>query len=99
MNQLLAQAQRMQREMEKAQEEVAEMTQEATSGGGAVRAVVNGNHEVLEIQLDPGVVDPEDVEMLQDLVVAAINEAMRKMDEASAERMKHATGGMPIPGL
>ncbi len=97
MNQLLAQAQKMQKDMEKAQEEVAALTADATAGGGAVKAVVNGSHEVVSLSIDPGVVDPEDVEMLQDLVVAAINEAMRKIEEVSAERMSRVTGGMGMP--
>ncbi|NLN45274.1 MAG: YbaB/EbfC family nucleoid-associated protein [Clostridiaceae bacterium] len=97
MNQLLAQAQKMQKDMEKAQEEVATLTADATAGGGAVKAVVNGSHEVVSLSIDPGVVDPEDVEMLQDLVVAAINEAMRKIEEISAERMSRVTGGMGMP--
>lgn len=97
MNQLLAQAQKMQKDMEKAQEEVAALTADATAGGGAVKAVVNGSHEVVSLSIDPGVVDPEDVEMLQDLVVAAINEAMRKIEEISAERMSRVTGGMGMP--
>lgn len=97
MNQLLAQAQKMQKDMEKAQEEVTALTADATVGGGAVKAVVNGSHEVVSLSIDPGVVDPEDVEMLQDLVVAAINEAMRKIEEISAERMSRVTGGMGMP--
>lgn len=97
MNQLLAQAQKMQKDMEKAQEEVATLTADATAGGGAVKAVVNGSHEVVSLSIDPGVVDPEDVEMLQDLVVAAINEAMHKIEEVSAERMSQVTGGMGMP--
>ena len=87
----------MQKDMEKAQEEVAALTEDATAGGGAVKAVVNGSHEVVSLSIDPGVVDPEDVEMLQDLVVAAINEAMRKIEEISAERMSRVTGGMGMP--
>lgn len=97
MNQLLAQAQKMQKEMEKAQEEVATLTAEATAGGGAVKAVVNGSHELVEIVLDPGAVDPQDVEMLQDLIVAAVNEAMRKIEETSASRMSRVTGGINMP--
>ncbi len=99
MNQLLAQAQKMQKDMEKAQEEVAALTAEATAGGGAVKAVVNGSHELVSLTLDPGVVDPQDVEMLQDLVTVAVNEAMRKLDEISAERMARVTGGAGIPGM
>ena len=97
MNQLLAQAQKMQKDMEKAQEEVAALTAEATAGGGAVKAVVNGGHELVSITIDPGVVDPQDVEMLQDLIVAAVNEAVRKVEEASSERLGRVTGGAGMP--
>ncbi len=97
MNQLLAQAQKMQKDMEKAQEEVAAMTAEASAGGGAVKAVVNGSHELVSLEIDPGVVDSDDVEMLQDLVMAAVNEAARKIEELSAERMARVTGGAGMP--
>lgn len=97
MNQLLAQAQKMQMDMEKAQEEVAALTVEATAGGGAVKAVVNGGHELVAITLDPGIVDPQDVEMLQDLIIAAVNEAVRKIEEASNERLSKVTGGAGMP--
>ena len=97
MNQLLQQAQRMQREVEKAQEEIAQMTSEATSGGGAVKAVVSGEKKLLELSIDPAVVTPDDVEMLQDLVLVAVNEALRKMETLSEERMAKATGGRGMP--
>ncbi len=98
MGQLMAQAQKMQRDMEKAQEEVRAMEAEATAGGGAVTVRVNGEHRLLSVAIEPGVVDPSDVEMLQDLVTVAVNEAMRKVDEAAAERMARVTGGR-VPGL
>ena len=97
MNQLLAQAQKMQKDMEIAQEEVAAMPADATAGGGAVKAVVNGGHELVSLSIDPGVVDPADVEMLQDLVVAAVNEAVRKIEEMSSARMARVTGGAGMP--
>lgn len=97
MNQLLQQAQRMQREVEKAQEEITQLTAEATSGGGAVKAVVNGAKQLTALTIDPGAVTPDDVEMLQDLVLVAVNEALRKLDEISNERMAKATGGRGLP--
>ncbi len=97
MGNLMAQAQKLQREMEKAKEEVAAMTAEATAGGGVVTATVDGGHRVLSLAIAAAAVDPNDVEMLQDLVVAAVNEAMRKVDEAAAARMARATGGMGLP--
>jgi len=97
MNQLMQQAQRMQREVEKAQEEIAQMTAEATSGGGAVKAVVTGEKKLTELIIDPGAVTPDDVEMLQDLVLVAVNEALRKIDEMSEARMAKATGGRGLP--
>ncbi|NLC83498.1 MAG: YbaB/EbfC family nucleoid-associated protein [Ruminococcaceae bacterium] len=97
MNQLLQQAQRMQKEVEKAQEEIAQMTAEATAGGGVVKAVVSGEKQLTELTIDPAAVDPEDVDMLQDLVLVAVNEAMRKIEEMSEERMAKATGGRGLP--
>ncbi len=97
MNQLLQQAQRMQREVEKAQEEIKNMTVEATAGGGVVKVTLNGNHELTQLEIDPKAVDPEDVEMLQDLIMAACNEATRKLEEQSSARMAQATGGAPLP--
>jgi len=99
MNQMIKQAQKMQEQMRKMQEELEEKVFEATSGGGAVRAKVNGKKELVEINLNPEVVDPDDVEMLQDLIVAAVNESMRKAEESSASEMSKLTGGLNIPGL
>ena len=99
MGNLMAQAQKMQRDMEKAQAEVALMTAEASVGGGVVKAKVDGGHQLLSITIDPAAVDPSDVEMLQDLVAAAVNEAMRQVDEAAAARMARVTGGMNLPGF
>jgi nucleoid-associated protein EbfC len=97
MGNLMAQAQKMQRDMDKAKEEIAAMTAEAAAGGGVVSAQVDGAHKVLSVTIDPSAVDPQDVEMLQDLVVAAVNEAMRKVDELAAARMARVTGGLGLP--
>ena len=96
---MIKQAQKMQQDMMKMQEELENKEYTASSGGGAVEATVNGKNKVLSIKLQPEVVDPEDTEMLQDLIVAAINEAMRQAEEASAEEMKRITGGMNLPGM
>ena len=96
---LMKMAKQAQQQIAKVQEELAEREVEASAGGGMVKAVVNGKQEVLSITLDPEVVDPEDVEMLQDLVVAAINEAMRKAQEMIQSEMSKVAGGMNIPGL
>ena len=89
----------MQEEMEKVQEELEDKTVEATSGGGAVTAVVNGKKEIVRLEIKPEVVDPEDVEMLQDLIIVAVNEGLRQIDEISSAEMGKLTGGLGIPGL
>jgi len=94
MNNLMKQAQRMQRQMEEGQKELETKEFSASAGGGAVEAVVNGKKEVLKLKLSQEVVDPEDVEMLQDLVVAAVNEALRKAEDAGNELMGKMTGGL-----
>ena len=94
MNNLLKQAQRMQRQMEEQQKEMAEKEFVATAGGGAVEVTVSGTKEVKAVKLDPEAVDPDDVEMLQDLIVAATNEALKKVDEAQAAQMGNLTGGL-----
>ena len=99
MNNLMKQAQKMQREMLAAQEEIKAMEFESSAGGGMVKAVVTGENVVKSITIDPEAVDPEDVEMLQDMIVAAVNEALRSVSEASNARMGSLTGGMGIPGL
>ena len=81
------------------QQEMEAKTYEATAGGGVVTASVNGKHELISIVIDPEAVDPEDVEMLQDLVVAAVNEAMRKADADAASSMQKLTGGLNLGGL
>lgn len=99
MQRQLAQAQALQKEMEQAQAELETAEFSATAGGGAIAVKVNGKKEVLSITIQPEVVDPDDVEMLQDLVVAAVNEANRQVDEASENRMSQLTGGFNIPGI
>ncbi|KXG76694.1 Nucleoid-associated protein [Fervidicola ferrireducens] len=98
-NKLMKQVQKMQEEMAKLQEELKERTVEATAGGGAVRAVANGKKELVEIKIQPEAVDPEDVEMLEDLILAAVNEALQKAEEMVASEMEKLTGGLNIPGL
>jgi DNA-binding YbaB/EbfC family protein len=96
---MLQQLQSLQAEMVKAQEEVTSMVVTSTAGGGAVSATVTGEKRVQSIAIDPDVVDPEDVEMLQDLVVAAVNSGLEQIDEALSEKMQPLTGGFDIPGL
>jgi hypothetical protein len=99
MNKLMKQAQQMQKKMSEMQEELENKTYEATAGGGAVKALVNGKKELLDLQIDEDVVDPEDVEMLEDLILAAINEAMREATEELNDKMGQMTGGMNLPGM
>ena len=99
MKQMMRQAQKMQKELNKAQEEIATMSFEATAGGGMVTAVASGDMAITSLTIDPDAVDPEDVEMLHDMVVAAVNEALRGVSELSNQRMSAVTGGMNIPGL
>lgn len=99
MKQMMRQAQKMQKELNKAQEEIATMSFEATAGGGMVTAVASGDMAITALTIDPDAVDPEDVEMLQDMIVAAVNEALRGVSELSNQRMSAVTGGMNIPGL
>ncbi|WP_317855025.1 YbaB/EbfC family nucleoid-associated protein [Chakrabartyella piscis] len=94
MNNLMKQAQKMQKQMEQKQEEMAKKTFEMTSGGGAVKVVISGKKEILELKLDPDVVDPDDVEMLEDLVMSAVNEAIRQVEEVYNKEMGGMTGGM-----
>ncbi len=99
MKKMMKQAQKMQAKMAKMQEEMAEKTLEVTSGGGAVKVVVNGKQELVDLTIDPEAVDPEDVEMLEDLILAAVNEGMRKIQEMIEEEMGKVTGGMNLPGM
>ncbi len=95
---MLKQAQKMQQDFLKMQQELESSKFEFTSGGGAVKAVVSGTREFESITIDPEVVDPDDVEMLQDLIIAAANEAMRSIDEKSQTEMSKVTGSMGLPG-
>jgi len=95
----MKQAKKMQERMMELQEELAAKTVEATAGGGMVSVTVNGKFEVLSLKIEREVVNPEDVEMLQDLIVAALNEGIRKAQEMAASEMAKVTGGMQIPGL
>ncbi len=96
---ILKQAQKMQREVMALQEELKKRVVEGTAGGGMVTAYVNGGKELVKITLDPQVVDPDDVEMLEDLIVAAVSSAMEKADAMVQEEMKKITGGLGLPGL
>ncbi|HSL61477.1 MAG: YbaB/EbfC family nucleoid-associated protein [Desulfotignum sp.] len=99
MNQMMKQAQMLQKKMLKAQEDLASKTVEATAGGGMVKVVANGSQKIESIVLEKEVVDPEDVEMLQDLVLAAVNDALNKSQEMVSAEMSKLTGGLNIPGL
>ncbi len=96
---MIKQAQKMQQDMMRMQQELEEKTYTASAGGGAVSATVSGKYKVLEVKIQPEAVDPDDVEMLEDLIVAAIGEAMNQAETATAESMKKITGGMNIPGM
>jgi len=97
MQKQIAQMQAMQRKMEQAQAEIDEMETTATSGGGAVSVTVTGAKEIKIIEIKPDVVDPDDIEMLQDLIMTATNEALRQMDEISQNEMNKLTGGLGLP--
>ena len=99
MNSMIKQAQKMQEQMMKAQQEIEETVVEASSGGGMVTVKATGKKEILEINIKPEAVDPDDVEMLQDLVMVAINDALSKADALTQEKMGAVTGGLSIPGL
>lgn len=96
---LMKQAQKMQNRILKVQEEMAEKTIEASAGGGMVTVIANGRQEIVSIKMEKEVVDPDDVEMLEDLILAAVNDALKKSQQMMAEEMKKITGGMNIPGL
>ncbi len=99
MNQMLKQAKKMQEQMMKMQEEMEEKVYEAQSGGGAVSVKISGKRELTEIKIQPDAVDPDDVEMLEDLILTAVNEGLRLAEESSANEMSKLTGGLNIPGL
>ena len=96
---MMKQAQKMQQEMLRMQEEMENKTYSATTGGGMVTATVNGKHQVLDMKINPEAVDPDDVEMLQDMVIAAVNEAMRAADTDAANNMSRLTGGLNLGGM
>lgn len=96
---MFKQAQKMQQEMLRMQEEMENKTYSASAGGGMVKATVNGKHEIVGLDINPEAVDPDDVEMLQDMIIAAINESMRSADEDSANNMSRLTGGLNLGGL
>ncbi|KAB2837130.1 YbaB/EbfC family nucleoid-associated protein [bacterium] len=99
MNKLMKQAQKMQREMAQKQEALAQRVFEASSGGGMVTAKINGKQELLELKIEPDVVDKSDIGMLQDLIVAAVNEAHRRASEEMQKEMSSLMGGMGLPGM
>ena len=96
---MVRQAQKMQQDMLKMQQEMESRTYDATAGGGMVKATVSGKHELVALEIDPEAVDPEDVEMLQDMVIAAVNEAIRNADAESSANMSKLTGGLNLGGL
>jgi DNA-binding YbaB/EbfC family protein len=99
MQQMMRQVKKMQEEMQKAQEALKEKVVEGSAGGGAVVVKANGHKQILDIAIKPEVIDPEDAEMLQDLVLTAVNDALRGVDELVTKEMGRFTGGMNIPGL
>lgn len=99
MAKMMKQVQKMQARMAKMQEELGERTVESTAGGGAVKVVANGKQEVVSIEIQPEAVDPEDIEMLQDMVLTAVNDALKQAQEMMAKEMGKLTGGLNIPGL
>lgn len=98
MNNMMKQMQKMQKKMQEAQEELEKRTVEGTAGGGMVTVVVNGQKQIQEVKIKEDVVDPEDIEMLQDLVLTATNDALKKMDEITASTMGQFTKGLNLPG-
>jgi len=96
---IMKQAKKMQEKMGKLQQELEARTVEAQAGGGMVKVVVNGKFEIVSLQIEKDVVNPDDIEMLQDLIVAAVNEGIRKTQEMTSQEMSKITGGLNIPGL
>ncbi|HOO41471.1 MAG TPA: YbaB/EbfC family nucleoid-associated protein [Syntrophales bacterium] len=99
MNNIMKQAKKIQERITKIQEEMEKKTVEATSGGGMVSVVINGKNELLSLKIEKEVVNPEDIDMLQDLIMAAVNEGMRKAQEMVSSEMAKVTGGFNIPGM
>ena len=98
-NNLMKQAQKMQADMAKVQEELKDERVEASAGGGTIKVVMSGDMQVVSVAIDPSAVDPDDVELLQDMVAAAVNEALRMAQELAGSKMAAVTGGMNVPGL
>jgi len=96
---MMNQAQKLQEKLVKAQQELSKTTIEASSGGGAVKVTINGQRKIQSVKISPEVIDPDDVEMLEDLVLTAVSEAIAKSQELAAERLSGLTGGLKIPGL
>jgi len=96
---MMQQAQKLQAKLAKAQEELSNLTVEGSSGGGAVKVTMNGQQKIKSVEISPEVVNPEDVELLQDLVLTAVSEALTRSQEAAAKQMSSVTGGLNIPGL
>ncbi len=96
---IMRQAQELQAKLAKAQQELSNTTIEASSGGGAVKVTIDGQQQIQSVKISPEVIDPEDVELLEDLVLTAVREAIAKSQEAAAERLGGLTGGLKIPGL
>lgn len=96
---LMKEAQKLKAKVEELQQEMASKTIEASAGGGMVKVVMNGRQQLLSLRIEPEVVNPEDLEMLEDLIVAAVNEGIRRSQQLWAEELKKLTGGLPIPGL
>ena len=99
MQQMMKQARKMQEQLAAAQETIAQSTVDASAGGGMVKVTVSGDMQVTSLKIDPEAIDPEDVEMLEDMVMAAVNEALRNVEAKTAEEMDKVTGGLNIPGL
>ena len=99
MNKMMKQARKMQAELSRVQEEVALLESEASSGGGVVTVVATGDQSIKSIKINPAAVDPEDTEMLEDLILTAVNEALRTSQEVAAEKMNAVTGGLGLPGF
>lgn len=97
MGNMMKKVQKMQKQMAKLQEELQTRTLEVTSGGGMVRVEVSGKKEIVNLEIDPEAVDPDDLEMLQDMIIAAVNEGLRKIDEMMMEEMQKVTGGLNLP--
>ena len=99
MNSMLRQAQKLQEDMQNLQAELEEKEYEISSGGGVCKVLINGKKEIRSIELDPVIVDPDDIETLQDIIVAGVNEAIKRVEEDSGNQMQKLTGGLSIPGL